>query len=154
ARRLVRAWQLPRWLAVTVSYLGLPAEPAQALGAEEDLFRVGQLAVGLIQEHGLGLGLAVGAGPAGAASLLGLGPEDLDEIRATIPRLAAEIENRQADFENPYEVRLLPDLLRLAAENRAQCPATALERLEGDVDALHQAFREQRAGEARRLQAL
>src|SRR5262249_9295836 len=42
ARRLVRAWQLPRWLAVTISYLGLPAEPAQALGAEEDLFRVGQ----------------------------------------------------------------------------------------------------------------
>src|SRR5262249_46975789 len=53
--------------------------------------------------------------------------------------------------ENPVHVPLLPDLLRLAAENRRPAGARPAEELERDVDVLHQALEEQFTGEAQRL---
>ena len=47
ARRLARRWQLPSWLTAVVGHLSLPVEIAQELGAEPELFRLVQLAVGL-----------------------------------------------------------------------------------------------------------
>jgi signal transduction histidine kinase len=151
ARRLCRRWQVPRWLAVVVSYLGLPAEAAQALGAELDLFRVVQLAVVLVPP-GAGLGLAAGATPAQAAAALDLPAVEVEDIRAAFPQITAEIDNQKLKIDNPQNVPLLSDLLRLAAENRALLNPVALERLEGDVDGLHQALEQRIAGETQRLQ--
>ena len=63
ARRLLRSWRVPRWLPLVVGHLGLPGEVAQSLGADPDLFHVVQMAVGLAQQHGQGLYLAVGDPP-------------------------------------------------------------------------------------------
>jgi signal transduction histidine kinase len=149
ARRLSRRWQLPLWLAAVTGHLGLPLEAAQPLGAEPGLFRVVQLAVGLAQRQGVGLGLPVGTDPAQVAAALGLSAGDVGEavhsVLHTPPRLPL------LTFEPPDAIPLLPDLLRLAAENRRLEGGSALARLEQDVDSLQRALEEQRAGEAERL---
>jgi signal transduction histidine kinase len=160
ARRLALRWQLPRWLAAVSGYLDLPGESVRALGADPDVFAITQLAVYLAQEQAEGspnsgpafpparLRLAVGA-PTGLAASLGLSPEDVEACRAA----AADPPWPETAWEPPHSQPLLRDLLCLAAENRTLSRPSACERLERDLDALHQALAEQIAGETRRLQA-
>jgi two-component system NtrC family sensor kinase len=149
ARRLLRRWRLPRWLAVVVGHLGLPLPVAQGLGADPDLFRIVQLAVGLAQQQGQGLHLMVGADPADHISALGMSAQDREWlVRAPAePRVAQQC-------ETPHSLPLLIDVLRLAAENQRLQSSPALEQLERDQDLLHQALEKQRTAEAQRLREL
>src|SRR5262249_44737787 len=76
-RRLSRRWNLPDWLRFVVGELALPAETAAALGADDGLFRVVQLAVAQAQAHGHHLGLPVGTPTAELVTSLGLSADDL-----------------------------------------------------------------------------
>jgi signal transduction histidine kinase len=149
ARRLARRWRLPDWLAAVAGHLGLPVTVAGQFGADPALFQVAQLAVGLAQQQGVRLNLAVGAGPAELAAALGLPAGELTRLAA-----AGEV---RADTRPPPgdagPVPLLRDLLALAAENRRLHGGAMLRRLEGDLDDLHRALEEQRRGEAERLLA-
>jgi two-component system NtrC family sensor kinase len=182
-RRLARRWRLPGWLLVLVGHLGLPDEIAIPMDADPDLFHIVQLAVGLVQQRGHGLRLAVGGDLAATAKALGLSFAELlqsveresagreaqsaeaqpgpamvpspEILRAPRPALCA---SRSAPFlarwSSPYGIALLGDLLRLAAENVRLHESPTIEQLERERDRLHQALEKQRHGEAERLQAL
>ncbi|HXG12819.1 MAG TPA: HAMP domain-containing sensor histidine kinase, partial [Gemmataceae bacterium] len=135
-----------------------PAEIAVSLGAEADLFRTVQLAVALSQRSGGGLHLVVGTDPLDAAAALGLPAETLDTLQheaaalpGTEPPTIGEVGG--PSWEAPARWPLLRELLGLAAENRRLRGTLGLERLETEVDELHQALEQQCAGEAERLQA-
>jgi two-component system, NtrC family, sensor kinase len=150
ARRLNQCWRLPRWLRAVTGHLGLPVEVAQGLGADPQLFRVVQLAVGLARAQGVCLGLTTGAGVRELLVELNLSPGEADEIRQAL----AESPPGPLRWESPANVPLLPDLLRLAAENRRLRDGPTLEGLQEEIDALQRAVQGQRAGEAERLRAL
>jgi signal transduction histidine kinase len=151
ARRLNRRWRLPRWLAAVTGHLELPAPTAQLLGAEADLFRVVQLAVGLAQRQQSGLRLGLGEIPEPNAAALNLAPGDLEEAE----RLAANPPAPPSStWKSAAAVPLLRDLLVLAVENRRLADAPVLANLEADLDHLHWALLAQQASEEQRLRAL
>lgn len=150
ARRLARRWRLPHWLSHVIGHLALPAETAQQLGADPNLLRVVQLAVALVEQEKHGLGLEVGTSLADLALMLGLSADDIKQhIQAVLAEKAPEM-----PWTPPASMPLLRDLLRIAAENRRLSDTPVLERLERDVDRLHQTLAEQRATESHRLQTL
>jgi signal transduction histidine kinase len=152
ARRLGRRWGLPRWLTVVSGHLDLPAEDAQMLGAEPDLFRVVQLAVDLVQRHGPTLHMRLGASSSANALALGLSQGEREGLEPTV---ASCLETpAPATWAAPFDEPLLKDCLLLAAENRRLAEAVSPDAMESDVDQLHRALQEQHDGEKLRLQAL
>jgi signal transduction histidine kinase len=161
-RRLARRWALPAWLSTIVGHLALPVDIAEGLGADRELFRLVQLAVGLAQGRQSLLRLDVGKQPQEIAVDLGLSAADLDELQKGESFARAEPHIRAEDrlggslalptTDDSTSVSLLQELLALAEENRrlAECPV--LERLEREMDELHQALARQRASEISRLQ--
>lgn len=149
ARRLARRWRLPDWLAAVAGHLALPVAVAGQLGADPALFQVTQLAVGLAQQHGARLGLAVGAEPADLAADLGIA-----DGRWPIADWSSHPQSAIGHRQSPVPLPLLRDLLTLAAENRRLPHRQLLRRLEGDIDDLHRALEEQYRGEAERLLGL
>jgi signal transduction histidine kinase len=149
ARRLLRRWRLPAWLVTAIGYLGLPVDAAQGLGADPGIFRVGQLAVALVEQQEE-LGLKAGQTPATLAAALGLNRSEAEALCAAV---LAEVNDTVIAWESPYSLPLLPELLRLAAENRRLGDLPVLERLQDEVDVLHDAIHEQHVGEDKRLQA-
>jgi signal transduction histidine kinase len=155
-RRLARRWQLPDELASVLAHLSLPAEPAQGLGADRELFRVVRLAVGTAQRHGFDLGLLGGASSAfdveEACAGLGLAAGDAQRLQLEAEKLRANPPAPEG-WTSPAGVPLLRELLRLAAENRRSRDRPLWERLEGELDGLHRLLAEQHASEAERLKA-
>src|SRR5262249_25432841 len=148
-RRLARRWQLPRWLTAVTGHLGLPAETAHLLGADIDLFHVVQLAVALAQQQGIGLYLSSGTS-AEMGSALGMSAEDLQAARHQAQALVEQASSEsghlgESKFQAPGTLPLLPDLLRLAVENRRLLGVHLVEDLASDLDQLHQALEEQRS---------
>jgi signal transduction histidine kinase len=152
ARRLVRRWQLPAWLAAVVGHLGLPAETAQTLGADPDLFRLAQLAVGYVQDHENCLRLPVGEGVSTLAGACGLTMPKLQAIHEFA--LDKATKTAAQPWQPPAAQPLLRDVLSLAVENRRLRGSSVVERLERDVDDLHDSLEGQRAGEEIRLRDL
>ncbi len=145
ARRLARRWGLPPWLSALAGHLALPLDVARQLGADPVLFPLTQLAVGLVQQQGKGLSLAVGATVTDLLSALGLpSPRGLDVVEED----EEEEEDPQCTGHSPQS---LVDLLELAAENRRLRAARGGERLEEELDVLHRALEEQRGREDERL---
>jgi signal transduction histidine kinase len=153
ARRLLRRWDLPRWLAVAVGHLGLPIDIAQPLGADPDLFRIVQLAVGLVQETGRGLHLTVGADPAENAEALGVSAREQEALTCELEAPADPPAWSRLSIP-PKSTPYLLDLLAVAAENRRLHDAPTVEQLERERDEVHRALERQRTGEAERLQTL
>ncbi|HMC66885.1 MAG TPA: ATP-binding protein [Gemmataceae bacterium] len=148
ARRLARRWRLPAWLAATCGHLGLAAPTAQSIGADPELFRIVQLAVGLVQRVETGLGLPVGESVESNAAALEMSTPELETLEA---KARATCPSATGVWQRPDTVPLLRDLLRLAAENRRLAESPMVERLEAAADQLQRALEEQRASEARRL---
>jgi signal transduction histidine kinase len=134
ARRLARAWRLPRWLAAVVGCLDLPAELAVRFGADTALTDLVRRAVGRARHEGADLGLCDGAAAPRA-------PLHETNGHARPPR----------PWQSPYEQPLLRDLLLVGAENRRLHGEPRRPGLEAEADRLHEALAEQAAGEARRL---
>jgi signal transduction histidine kinase len=153
ARRLARRWRLPAWLAGIIGSLSLPGEIACSLGVEPDLFRVVQLAVWLVQQCGAGLHLAVGSEPADNFTALGITAAEQAQVTTETAALAAQAPPA-AEWNSPYHVPLLRDLLGLAARNLRLRDVLSVERLEQERDQLHQALEQRRKEEAERLRAL
>lgn len=158
ARRLARRWGLPGWLTATTGYLAMPLDTALAVGADADLFRLIQLAVGLAEAQRKGLALRVGARPVEAAAALGLSAGELDLLRADLqairlPACKPAAAQPTTRWTSPAEEPLVRDLLVLALESRSQSGQLLLDRLEGEVDSLHDALDQQRSTEVNRLQA-
>jgi signal transduction histidine kinase len=147
-RRLAQQWELPPWLAAVVGHLGLPVEIAERFGADPELFRIVQLAVGLAQQQG-GSTLALPVRPASAESVaaLGLSAEEVD----LLVREALNTPPPPLSWESPVGVPLLPTVLALAAENRALRGVPTLAALQRDLDELHLALENQLASESERL---
>lgn len=145
ARRLARLWRLPAWLTSTVGHLGLHVRIAERLGAEPQIFQVVQLAVALLQGRERGLALPVGASVAELAGALELPAAELDEAVDRALEAPAELPTDEPPI-------MLPDLLRLAIEQRRQHETMA--RLQHDLDQLQQALELQCGEENERLQSL
>jgi two-component system, NtrC family, sensor kinase len=145
ARRLARRWVLPPWLSALTGHLALPLDVARDLGADPVLFPLTQLAIGLVQQQGKGLSLAVGATVTELLAALGL----------PSPRALEVVEEDEEEEEDPqctgHSPQSLVDLLELAAENRRLRAARGGERLEEELDILHRALEEQRGREDERL---
>jgi signal transduction histidine kinase len=152
ARRLSRRWGLPDWLAGVIGHVELPIDLAQWLGADIDLFRITQLAVGLTQRQGRGLPMVVGTAPSQNAASLAMSPEALEEIERRI--VAGEGSSVPPTWQFPEAIPLLRDMLAIAAENRRLAKSTEWSSLEEEVDRLHEALCEQKTTEADRLRAL
>jgi signal transduction histidine kinase len=149
ARRLSRRWQLPTWLAVVAGHLDLPVQSAQLLGADPELFRVVQRAVGLVQAPDGGLRLGV-EGARTPTAELSISDTHLSEL---IGPVDSSPTHPVASWQAPRSTPLLRDLLMLAAEKRRLASAPGLESLEQDVDHLHEALQAQHASEEDRLRA-
>ena len=150
-RRVLRQWGLPEWLTKVLSHLGLSADVAQSLGADPNLFRVVQLAIGLAQQGQQRLGLRVGGNAAELAASLGL----TEQIRhKRVAELTANIASVPAGWQwtNPARQPLLGDVLDLAIDNRRLRLSGSLAELEHDRDELCRALEVQRSGEAERIQ--
>ena len=145
ARRVARRLNLPKWLTAVVGNLALAPRTATELGADVVLFRITRLAVGLARERGFDLGGPTGDRTADTAAL-GLLPEDVNRL---------EVPTTQPDcvWQDPRQVPLLLDLLKLAAENRRIREGTLRRQIEAEADRLHDALEEQVRCEAERLQA-
>jgi signal transduction histidine kinase len=150
ARRLAAAWQLPAWLSTVVGHLGLPLEAARHLGADPDRFRITQLAVSLVEQAYPGLRLPVGGTPEDLAHALDLTPGTLQTIRASVSGRISNL-SPPRDWKAPASMPLLPELLRLAAENRRLAAAEERASWQAAMDALHDACQRQYAGERQRL---
>jgi signal transduction histidine kinase len=146
ARRLARRWKLPAWLRAVAGHLAADADLAISLGADERLFRVAQLAVLLARDHGHDLGLAVGGERGELAAALDLSDDDLDAIVAEWRDTAHPALSRRSP-----DPALLPDLLMVAIEKRRLDDGPHGERVEEEVDRLHDALAARRASEAARL---
>jgi signal transduction histidine kinase len=151
ARRLVRTWNLPTWLGALIGSLGLPAEVARSLGTDEHLFATVQLAVHLVERRTPILRLSFGSSMGPSAHALALTSETLESLEEELAKRPAAGETRWAA---PGSVPLLCELLALAVENRRLQSASNVRRLEEDLDVLHDAVREARAGEEERLQEM
>ena len=147
-RRLSRAWHLPAWLAPLLGHLGLNANIAGRLGAEPQLFRIVQLSVLLMQERGHGLGLPVGAVQEDLLNELNLNGTAVEIIADA----AVQAPLPTQTWEAPAKHALLPDLLRLALENRRQGDAARIERLQQNLDQLQEVLTQQQVEEKSRLQ--
>jgi two-component system NtrC family sensor kinase len=150
-RRLCRQWYLPGWLTALISNLGLPVSLAVRLGAEPVLFQVVQLAVALRQQQEPSLDLSLGATIQELLSPLNLAPQEVDHI-VQVSRL--QTPQVPQNWKAPGRHALLPDLLRLALENRQQKKLVQGEGLLAQIDELYQILEEHAAGEKDRLQAL
>lgn len=147
-RRLAQHWELPSWLAAVVGHLSLPVHIAERFGAERELFRVVQLAVGLAQQRG-GSPLALPVCPTSTESIttLGLSVEEVDHLI----REAVETPFPCRAWESPAGVPLLATVLGLAAENRALRSVPTLATMQRDLDEMHRALENQFASETERL---
>lgn len=149
-RRLCRGWRLPSWLSSVLGNLGLPASIGVRLGADRQLLQVTQLALALIQEQGAGMRLPIGASPSDLLNELSLSSKDA----AALTQSALAVDRPAHTWESPAKHPLLPELLRLALENRSQNEAVWIERLQQDLDHLQDALVQQCTDEANRLQTL
>jgi signal transduction histidine kinase len=140
-------------LATIAGHLDLSWEAVVGLGADPDLFRIVQLAVGLAKRQGVSIHLIVGSEVAELAGALGL-PES--ELAALEQETQAWKTEASTALEEPSvcDVPLLGDLLALAVENRKLRSAPILQGLEREVDQLHRAFLAQTTKEYDRLHAL
>src|ERR1043165_2698420 len=111
------------WDTAVVGNLGLNAGIAAKLGAEPRLFQIVQLAVLLLQEAGLDLALPIGSDK----------HELLNELQldaAAVESMAEAARNTSmppVTWESPAKHALLPDLLRLAIDNRQNSDGAWLE---------------------------
>jgi two-component system, NtrC family, sensor kinase len=149
-RRLARRWAFPDWLRAVVGYLGLSAQDAAQVGADDRLFRIVQLAVLLAQTNSNYLGLPVGTECVELLNSLGLTEEDLNAIGAEwcISRTAR---SQRVIAKSEIAPALLPDLLELAIDKRRLEHGPHGQRLEGEMDRLQESLAEQRRTEAERL---
>jgi signal transduction histidine kinase len=152
ARRLALRWQLPLWLTAIAGHLGLAAETAVALGADPSLFRVAQVAIGLVDRRKRGLGLAIASSWIDEALRLGVSIDEEDHKALPLP--ASDNGARPPAPQALLSTPLLREFLYLAAENRRRANSPLLYRLEREVDVLHRAVQTQRAVEAGRLRAM
>lgn len=162
ARRLARRWRLPPWATAAAEYLHLPSELAQAFRADPVLFPLTRLAIEEARRQGVDLGLGNGAfWSADRAALLISPDEDIAFCRsptgstsaATLPFEPRPTEDPLFKWQDPREIPLLRDFLKLAAENRRLRQQPLHDHLEREIDALQRALEEQVHGEARRLQS-
>ncbi len=150
-RRLARRWGLPDWVAAVAGHLRLPPAMAQTFGADRALFPLTKLAVGLARDKGIDLGLVDASAVAEAAAALGVSAARCAELAGADP--TALDTAVLANWEAPDREPLLPDLLRVAADNRRLRAVPLQQRLDEDLDELHVLLQEQIHGEAERLQA-
>lgn len=143
ARRLVRDWRLPNWLAGIVGNLALPEETAHALGAPPGLLRVvRQAVIDVSRDPGSDLGLVA---PVPSRSV---GRPPRSHKAPPEPPPVPSIR-----WSSPYGQPVLPDLLRAAAENRHRKDASFRERLEAENDLLRHALERRVRAEEERVRA-
>lgn len=150
ARRLSRAWRLPVWLSAIIGHLGLPANIAERLGAPPKLFHLVQMAVLLQQQREPDLKLPVGGTLGDLAASLQLKVSEAEAIAAQTLQPAAPVTSWEAPATQP----LLADLLHMALEQRRQNEAGWIERVQQDMDRLHDALLQQNTNDEERLQAM
>ncbi|MBI1831455.1 MAG: HDOD domain-containing protein [Planctomycetes bacterium] len=150
ARRLCRNWRLPAWLSAIVGYLGMPIALAERLGADGRLLAAVQLSVRLCQDRVGGPGLTVGTSSADLLHELELSAA----AAGSMADAAVAVPMPTRTWEPLGQHALLPDLLRLALENRRQSDAAWIERLQNDIDLLQDALAHQNADEGNRLNVL
>jgi signal transduction histidine kinase len=143
ARRLLRTWQLPDWLRDVLSHLALPAG---TLGPESTLIALVRVALHLWRGRGLELHLIHRHESLEVdAALLGLTLDALDADELL------EEDFHVPAWRSPHGDPLLRDLLALAADNHDLRGGAEHQRLETEVDRLHQTLRDHLRGEADRL---
>jgi signal transduction histidine kinase len=108
-----------------------------------------QLSVLLLKERGQDIGLTVNGDVAGLLNELKLTAADVEPLVEE----ALSVSIPSEAWESPAKHPLLADLLRLALENRRLREVDWLERLQQDVDRLHEVIALQAVEEKQRLQA-
>jgi signal transduction histidine kinase len=151
-RRLARQWGLPGWLGSVIGHLNLPAEVAATFGADPALFHLTRLALSLAQKQGFHLGLVNAEMTGESAAALTLTEAELDETDVGAEVEAARGTAVKACWQVPATQPLLRDLLLVAAENRRLRSLPHRQRLEAELDTLHQVLERQVRTESERLQ--
>jgi signal transduction histidine kinase len=136
-RRLARRWRLPAWCADVLVNLVHPAKDEAVLHA------VTRAAAFVLDQCG------------GPALTTGLSPRDLvtagvRDVEAVV-RYGSPPARPIPGWENPAQVRLLPELLRLAQCVHGRRSDDLRAKLEGEADDLHQALAQQRLTEDERV---
>ena len=150
ARRLARRWDLPKWVSAIVGRLALAKEVAENLGCDLPLFRAVQAAVLVVNQQGDGLRLDVSASIHEAVADLGLSAADFDAVSLESTQAVAAMAFGQTQYDDP----LLPEFLKISADNCQLRRNKTLEDLEEEQDQLHQLLRGGRQADTDRLQAM
>jgi signal transduction histidine kinase len=153
ARRLLRRWGVPRWVSALVGRLEFGKEIVASIGGDVRLFQTVQAAVLLVEQQGEGLNLTVAATIHETIADLGLAATDLEAIKIECGHTRA-MRSVHAAGRPPQADSLLPDYLRLAAENYQLRQNKALEGLEREYDQLHYLLQGGRQDDTERLRAL
>ncbi len=136
ARRLANRWRLPDWIGSALGNLNLPLSAARSVVADADLFAVAQLAVIEGERRTHTLGLTVESHRADVLSALKLDAATVDELWSSAP---PEAPPQAALDQNPHNVPLVANLLKMAGESRRRNGAALVVRLEDRMDDLHRA---------------
>jgi signal transduction histidine kinase len=150
ARRLARRWDLPTWLCAVVGCLNHQPSDFDLNENDSCVFEIIQLAVLWGQSNGHELGLHRGLDCSALLQRLGLTEEDLNNIGAEWCVEESLQSTRKTHFEHEPST-LLPKLLAVAIENRRLNSGPLGNRLEREIDLLHQSLLEQRKTESERL---
>jgi signal transduction histidine kinase len=153
ARRLLRRWGVPGWVSAIVGRLEFSKEIVAGIGGDVRLFQTVQAAVSLVEQQGEGLNQGVAASVHEVSADLGLSANDLEAVKIDCA-LGRAARATNAAMRPPQADSLLPDYLRLAAENYQLRQNTALESLEQEYDQLHALLQGGRQEDSDRLRAL
>jgi signal transduction histidine kinase len=119
---------------------------AAPLDVEKPLLQVVQLAVAVVQKRGMDLGIAVGVDALELQTILRLSDANLADCWTR-----TQHDLPPAAWQSPWDQPFLLQLLQLALENRRLADGAAWERLQREVDCLHDALQELRVNEEQRL---
>ena len=144
------AWQLPDWLRVVVGHLNLPVVAAQSLGADPALFATVQLAVSMVEERGIVLGLGHGVDLEDTLAQLPMNRHDLHTVEERFESVDLS-EVFDPDWQDPRHDGCIRVTIQKTLERRRAEAAPYIGPLEQDVDHLHRLVVAQRFDEEDRL---
>ncbi len=137
ARRLAHRWRLPDWIATVLGNLNLPLAVARVVGVNVSLFAVAQFAALESERRLCPLGLTEGVDRAELVRELKLDDATVDALWTSVPQQVEPVSNVD---QNPHNVPLVANLLRMAGESRRRNGAALVVRLEDRLDDLHRAL--------------
>jgi signal transduction histidine kinase len=139
ARRLAYRWRMPDWIATAIGNFNIPFANVRAILHDAETFAIAQFAIRETESRGTSLGLTHGANRNELLQQLDVSENTIDELWDACGEPASAW-TCSAHDQNPHNVPLVANLLRMAGENRRRNGTALALRLEARIDELQAAI--------------